>query len=110
MTYTDNEKQIIAQAIADVNEFGHKSYYLAKENALVRVSDHEPNMSNVMAYNEECDTLILITKDEISQSWIDAAIDDYEYSYNKEIQIIAIAFDDISDSCKWFEFPEVKFA
>ena len=110
MNYTDNEKKLIAQAIADVNDFGFKSYYLAKENTLVRVSDHLPNMSNVMAYNEECDVLILITKEEVRQSWIDEAIEDYECIYGEEIEIVNIAFDDITESCNWFDFPEVKFA
>jgi len=107
MELTKNEKNILKQQIEGLQEFGCcKSWYLEKEDVVVRVSDHLPDYTNFELYNENCKKVVLlcvgVTEKEILSS--------IEKNEDKFEEIIGLKIDgECVTSENFFTFPDFKF-
>jgi len=106
MILTIKEKQIIKSEIDDLIEFGGKSYYMTKEDVVIRVSDHLPNFINFDCYNEECSKIVLICTD-VEEHKMLSFVEEHEDNY-EEIICISIDQEDVT-SDNFDSFPDFKF-
>lgn len=106
MELTNKEKQILKSEIEDLIEFGGKSYYMTKQDTVIRVSDHLPNFSNFECYNEGCEKIVLICTD-VEDHEIDSFVEEHEDDYE---EIVCISIDNEYVTAENFDtIPDFKF-
>ena len=105
MKLLKNEKQIIKSEIDDLIEFGGKSYYMTKDDVVIRVSNHLPNFLNFESYNEECNKIVLICTD-VEEHEMLSFVEKFEEDYE---EIVCISIDNVVTSENFDTLPDFKF-
>ena len=107
MTLTNIEKEIITKQIEDVlNDVHIKSWYFQKDEYVIRVSDHLPNLFNFEKYNEDVDKIVLIMPEKsVNTGLVERFIDE-----NDDKEIIFIPIDGEYITSENFDtIPEFRF-
>lgn len=93
MKLTDKEKQIILSQVEDLeNEMTVKSFYLQKEDYIIRVSNHLPNFDNFYMKNGECTKIYLVLVGEQNECKLQDEIERNMDNFNRNFQDIDYTF------------------